>query len=158
MAIHNANIAMHNWIRVYIIELSIDNAIMDIHKLSRIMDIRNWIIDIHNNMNMDTYAAYTTLNIIQLQMPIWIMDIHNLVLNNHNSIMDSIHNWIMVIHWIHITVSKITYRAGSKAEKQRQSSKTIVYAGPKDQQLVLVIGNSHLPTYWSQPRFKIQNS
>ena len=49
MAIHNANIAMHNWIRVCIIELSIaciDNAIMDINKLSRIMDIRNWILDI----------------------------------------------------------------------------------------------------------------
>ena len=45
----------------------------------------------------------------------------------------------MVIRWIHITVSKITYRADSKAEKQRQSSKTIVYAGPKGQQLVLVI-------------------
>ena len=31
----------------------------------------------------------------------------------------------------------------SKAEQQRQSSKTIFYAGAKDQQLVLVIGNSH---------------
>ena len=79
-------------------------------------------------MNMDTYAAYATMNIIQLYMSIWIMDIHDLILNNHNSIVDSIHNWIMVVHWIHITVSKITYRTGSKAEKQRQSSKKIVYA------------------------------
>ena len=46
MAIHNANIAIHNWKSVYIIESSIDNAIMDIHKLSRIVDIRNWIMDI----------------------------------------------------------------------------------------------------------------
>ena len=37
--------------------------------------------------------------IVPLHVSIRIMDIHNLILNNHNSIMDSIHKWIMVIHW-----------------------------------------------------------
>ena len=69
MAIHNANIAMHDWIWVYIIELSIDNAIMDIHKLSRIMDIRNWIIDISITIWIWILTLHTVNKITSLQRP-----------------------------------------------------------------------------------------
>ena len=43
-------------------------------------------------------------------------------------------------------VFEIARRTGARdQQKQRRSSKTIVYAGPKDQQSVLVFGNSHFP-------------
>ena len=45
-----------------------------------------------------------------------------------------------------LTVFEIARRTGARdQQKQRRSSKTIVYVGPKDQQSVLVFLNSHFP-------------
>ena len=60
--------------------------------------------------------------------------------------------------WNRISVFEIARRTGARdQQKQRRSSKTIVYAGPKDQQSVLVFGNSHFPNIVPN-MFQIQKS
>ena len=112
-------------------------------------------------MNMDTYAAYTTINIIQLHMSIWIMDIHNLILNSHNSIMDSIHNLIIVvIHWIHITINSLQNNLPDRFQGNETASVKQNNCICWSERPAISSGccKFSLPKYWSQPRFKVQNS
>ena len=68
-------------------------------------------------------------------------------------------------HQTIITVFEIAWWTGARdQQKQRRSSKTPVYAGPKDQQLVLFFfSNSHCPnivqnTFQSSKQFSDLNS